>query len=439
MLDIKFIRENVEQLKIAAKNKNLSVDIDRLLAVDDLRREKLQVLEDLQRQRNENSDKLKGVQGKPDQASIDEGKRLKDMIEQIEIEKKPIDKEYMDLMVLVPNIPSADTPIANDESGNVEVSKWGALPTFDFAPKSHMDLARDLDLLDMERGTKVAGYRGYYVKNEGVSLMFAYMMYGLNKLIAKGFSPMMTPTLVRPFALYGSGYFKGAEYNSEIDEIYRVSSQDKESDGSTSPEDKFLIGTAEPALLAYYAGETLKEEDLPIKFAGFSQCYRSEIGSYGKDTKGFYRVHEFMKLEQVVLCKADVAESDKLQQEMLAITKEIYEDLEIHHRVIQICTGDMSVGKYKAFDVETWMPSRNGWGEVGSASNFLDWQARRLNVRYIDKNGEKKYVYMINNTCVPTPRPFIAILENYQQADGSIKIPKVLQPFMGKDVIKKAS
>jgi len=256
------------------------------------------------------------------------------------------------------------------------------------------------------------------------------MMYALDKLISKGFTPMIPPTLVRNFALFGTGYFSGANYNGEVDEIYKIANEEIEADGKKNKEDKFLVGTAEPSLLAYYAGETLDESQLPLKICGFSQCYRSEIGSYGKDTKGLYRVHEFMKVEQVCICPADVELSDKMHGELVEISKQLHEELGLHYRVLKICTGDMSAGKYKMFDLEAWMPSRNGWGETGSASNFLDWQARRLNVKYKTKKGEKKHVYMLNNTALPTVRPLIAILENFQQKDGSVIIPEVLRKYM---------
>ncbi|MFH1232993.1 MAG: serine--tRNA ligase, partial [Patescibacteria group bacterium] len=265
-------------------------------------------------------------------------------------------------------------------------------------------------------------------------------MYALEKLIKNGFTPMIPPTLVKNFALFGSGYFAGEKYNSDVDEIYKIANDDKLSDGTVKKEDKFLIGTAEPSLLAYHSDEILNEKDLPIKFAGFSQCYRSEIGSYGKDTKGIYRVHEFMKVEQVVICRANIEEAEKLHQEIMAMSKELHQDLEIPYRQIQICTGDMSAGKYKMFDLEAWMPSRDGYGETGSASNFLDWQSRRLNVKYRDENGEKKYVYMLNNTALPSPRTLIAILENNQQKDGSIIVPKVLRKYLpgNQEIIRKS-
>ena len=266
--------------------------------------------------------------------------------------------------------------------------------------------------------------------------MMGLMMYALQKMTAKGFLPMIPPTLIKEFPLFGSGYFKGIEYDSETDEIYRLASAEKEADGKMNREEKFLVGTAEPSLLAYYSGEVLAKESLPLRLSGFSQCYRSEIGSYGRDTKGLYRVHEFFKVEQVVLCAADMKEADVLQTEMLAISEEMHRELGIPYRKLQICTGDLGTGKYRQFDLEAWMPGLNRWGETGSSSNFLDWQSRRLNVKYLDKeSGERKHVYMLNNTALPSPRVLIALLENYQEEDGSVVIPEILRPYIGKDRI----
>jgi len=377
-----------------------------------------------------------GKSGKPTKEQIEEGKSVKNKVIEIESELKILQEEYISLMVRVPTIPSEDTPIGKSENDNVVAGEWGSKPEFKFKPKDHIAIAEDLDLVDFERGVKVSGYRGYYLKGKGTQLVMSLMMYALNKMVEKGYMPFIPPTIVKEFPLFGSGYFKGAEYNPEVDEIYQIATQEKESDGSKNKENKFLIGTAEPSLLAYYSGETLREEDLPIKISGFSPCYRSEIGSYGKDTKGLYRVHEFMKVEQVVICKADIEEANKLQEEMIGISKEMHEELGFNYRQLKICTGDLSAGKYKQYDLETWLPGSDRWAETGSASNFLDWQARRLNVKYIDKNGDKKYVYMLNNTAMPSPRPFMAILESFQTEDGSIKIPKVLQKFTGFDEIK---
>jgi seryl-tRNA synthetase len=370
---------------------------------------------------------------------IERGKEIKDKLALAEPAYAQVRQEFDALMVKVPNIPSIDTPIGKSEDENVEVYNSGNIPKFDFAPKTHIEIGKDLDILDLERGAKVAGYRGYYVKNEGMSLMMAFMLYAVNKMVEKGYAPMIVPTLVKEFALYGSGYFKGLEYDPEVDEIYEVATPEKEADGAKSKEKKFLVGTAEPSLLAYYAGEVLDEMQLPLKLCGYSQCYRSEIGSYGKDTKGLYRVHEFMKVEQVVLCGADAKEAERLQDEMVAISREMHAELGLPCRQLAICTGDLGAGKYRQYDLEAWLPGMNRWGETGSASIFLDWQARRLNVRYADQDGNKKYVYMLNNTALPSPRIFIAILENYQQADGSVKIPEVLKKYMpaGADVIRK--
>lgn len=241
---------------------------------------------------------------------------------------------------------------------------------------------------------------------------------------------MIPPTLVKEFALFGSGYFKGKRYDPETDEIYQVATSDKESTGEISKDRKFLVGTAEPSLLAYYSDEILDEARLPMKLGGFSQCYRSEIGSYGKDTKGIFRVHEFMKVEQVILCRADTDEAERLQDEMIAVSREMHEELGIPYRQIIISTGDLSIGKYRQYDLEAWLPGMNRWGETGSASIFLDWQSRRLNVRYQDEAGRKRYVYMLNNTALPVPRILIAILENHQEADGSVTIPEALRPYL---------
>lgn len=438
MLDIKFIRENQEDLKEAIKDKGLNLDLDKLLELDEDRVKMIQEIEKLQSERNELNKKIKGGR-KPDDSIINEGKKIKKNLEEIEPRYQEIKRQFDEIMVQIPTIPAKDVPKGKSEEDNVEIDRKGEIPEFDFEPKNHIEIGRDLDILDLEKGAKVGGYRGYYLKNEGVSLVMAVMMYAINKMIEKGFSPMIPPTLVKEFALFGSGYFKGVEYDGEIDEIYQVATSDKECDGASSKEKKFLVGTAEPSLLAYYSDEVLKEEDLPIKTCGYSQCYRSEIGSYGKDTKGMYRVHEFMKVEQIVVSKADVEESDKLQQEMVNISKEMHEELGLPYRVLKICTGDMGTGKYKMFDLEAWMPGLKRWGETGSASNFLDWQSRRLNVKYIDKNGKKKFAYLLNNTALPTPRVFVSILENYQQEDGSVVVPEVLRKWMpgGFEVIKK--
>lgn len=428
MLDIKFIRENQEEIKTAIKNKNIKLDLAKLLELDRERRGVEAEIGELRAARNKLAAELKT--GKPSAEQIAQGKEYKEQIAELEKKSATINEQYLELMMKAPTIPSPDTPIGRDEKDNVEIYKWGRPTKFKFKPKSHIELAEELDLIDFRRGAKVGGYRGYYLKNEAVPLVMGFLMYALEKLISKGFTPVIPPTLVKEFALRGSGYFAGRKYNPDLDEIYKIANDEKLPDGMVKKEDKFLIGTAEPSLLAYYADEVLDLKNLPIKLVGFSQCYRSEIGSYGKDTKGIYRVHEFMKIEQVIICPADIELSDRLQKEMVELSRELHKDLGLPFRQIQICTGDMGAGKYKMFDLEAWIPSRSGYGETGSASNFLDWQSRRLNVKYKDENGENKFAYMLNNTALPTPRILIAILENYQQADGSVEIPKILRKYM---------
>jgi len=440
MLDIKYIRENAEDIKKAIKNKNIDLDLDKLLEIDEKRVKALQYIEELNGEKNKLNDLMKMSKDKGEREKlIEQGKAVKEKMAAVEPEYNELKKKYEELMIKVPVIPSADTPIGKGEEENVEVCTWGEIPKFDFKPKTHIELAKDLDIVDFERGAKVSGYRGYYLKNEGTLLVMAMMMFALDKMVKYGYKPLIPPTIVKNFVLFGSGYFSGMEYNSETDNVYQVASRDKDSQGKESKDKKFLVGTAEPSLLAYHSGEILDEKDLPIKFCGFSPCYRSEIGSYGKDTSGLYRVHEFMKVEQVVFSKADIEESTSIQEEMVKISEELHKDLKLPYRKLQICTGDMPAGKYRAFDLEAWMPGMNRWGETGSASNFLDWQARRLNVKYKTGGGENKFAYLLNNTALPSVRPLIAILENYQQADGSVIIPEVLRKWMpeGMEKIEK--
>lgn len=438
MLDIQFIRDNQDRLKETIRNKNLSLDLDLLLEKDQARVALLQEIEELKSLKNDINDLIRQAKTQEERDEIiAKGKEIKVKLDEREPLLVSAKYEYDMLMAQVPNIVSSDTPVGKSDAENKEIFVSDPVPTFEFVPRTHIELGKMLDIFDLERGAKVSGYRGYYLKNEGALLVMGLMSYALQKMVARGYVPMIPPTLVKSFPLFGSGYFKGLEYDGDVDEIYQVATSDKEADGSVSKEQKFLVGTAEPSLLSYYSGEVLEEKDLPMRLAGYSQCYRSEIGSYGKDTKGMYRVHEFMKVEQVVLAPADLGIVDELQEEMIGISEEMHRELGLPYRKIQICTGDMSAGKYRAFDLEAWMPGMNRYGETGSASNFLDWQARRLNVKYKDtKTSERKHVYMLNNTALPSPRIFIAILENYQRADGSVVVPEVLRPFVGKDLIE---
>ncbi|MFH1822947.1 MAG: serine--tRNA ligase [Patescibacteria group bacterium] len=423
MLDIKFIRENPEDVKKAVKNKNIDLDIDNLLKIDEEKRKMQTELDDLRKKRNEIAQATKGE--KPSADLIKEGKSIKAKILKLEKQFLELEKEFNFLMSYTPTIPSPKAPIGNDEKDNVEIRKWGKIPKFKFKIKDHLILGKELDILELDRGVKVSGYRGYFLKNEGVFLHLGLMMYALKKLAAKGYAPFIPPTIVKDFVLFGSGHFPFVK-----DDIYQIANPGKLADGSLIKENKFLTGTAEPPMLAYHSNEVLDDKDLPKKYCGFSQCYRSEIGSYGKDTKGLYRIHEFMKVEQIVICQNDYNVSEKLHEEITAIAEEIIQDLKIPYRVLEICTGDMGAGKYRMYDLESWMPTRNSYGETHSSSNLGDWQARRLNIKYKASDGKNQYVHMLNNTAIASPRFLIAILENFQQADGSVIVPEVLRSYM---------
>jgi seryl-tRNA synthetase len=434
MLDIKFIKKNISLIKRAASVKNVDLDIDYLLRLYDKKIVFIRNIEELRKERNKNTDLVKTLSNEKDRCrTIQEGKLLKKKLQKLEEGHRKISKEFQELMLLVPNIPSDDTPIGKDDQDNKEIYHWGDIPKFNFPIKSHLKLGEELDLIDIKVGTKVSGFRGYFLKNEAVLLHLAVLWYSLNKLIQKGFIPFLSPTLIREFALVGSGHFPAGK-----NEIYQIANPGKLASGEKISEPIFLVGTSEPSLLAYYSDRSLNERDLPIKICGISQCYRSEIGSYGKDTKGLFRLHEFMKVEQIIICKNDIKESNKYLEDLRLIAEEILQDVGLPYRVIQVCTGEMGAGKYKMYDIETWMPSRDAYAETHSDSNLTDWQARRLNIKYKTQSGDKEYVHTLNNTVIASPRILISLLECNQQADGSIRIPKVLRPYLNnKEFISK--
>ena len=424
MLDIKFIQNNKEQVLLAIKNKNIKVDLERLLVLAEQRSDILRQIETLNQEKKANAFTISGQKGKPDQELIELGKKIKSKLDNQQRRFEEIEEEYRALMLLIPNIYSEDTPIGSDETGNKEIQKNGTPKNFEFPIKDHIELGLAHDLLDFDRGVKVAGFRGYYLKNELALMHWGVISLALQKMVKAGFVPMFTPTLIKEMALVGSGHFPAGR-----EEIYDTSERQEK-------EHKYLAGTSEPSLLAYRADEIIPSKDLPLKYCGISSCYRREVGSYGKDTKGLYRVHEFFKIEQVVICEADIKVGEKYFQEMLGYAVELLQELGLPHRLVQICTGDMGTGKFKMYDIETWMPSRNGYGETHSLSFLTDWQSRRLNLRYKNDKGENIFPYTLNNTVVASPRILTALLENYQQSDGSIAIPEILQPFVGKKVIK---
>lgn len=423
MLDITFIRENPQEVKKACQVKNLDESVvDSLLAVDEKRRALISQVQDLRTEVNKNADQVKKqVQevGKPSPELIEKGKLLKSQLKDIEPELKLVDQEFTELMLEIPNVPAADVPVGVDESGNKVDRQEGELPEFDFEVKDHQTLMENLGILDTKRGVNIAGFRGYFLKGDGLLLEKAILDYALDIMMKHGFEPMSVPVMVKKEAMVGTGYFP---WGNE--------------DHYKTQDDTILTGTAEVALTAFHAGETLTEKDLPIKMAGVSPCFRREVGSYGKDTKGVIRVHQFNKVEQVVYTVADEEETRIWHKKMLGFSEELLKGLGLSYQVLLMCTGDIGAGQRKKYDIETWFPAQNKYRETHSASYFNDFQARRLNIRYQAKDGSLKHVYTLNNTVAASPRLLAAVVENYQQADGSIKVPEVLQPYMNKEVIR---
>ncbi len=415
MLDIKFIRENAELVKEAAIKKNISFDVAQLLSCDDSRRALLAEVEAMRSRQNEIAAAVpRAASAEERDALIGESKLAKDILQKKEEELTETMKAWHGLMVQVPNIPDMSVPGGKEDSDNVEIRTWGTIPQFSFEPKDHIELMLSHDMLDLERGTKVAGFRGYFLKGDGARLQFALWQFVQNFFAQKGgYTPMIVPSLVRREPFMGTGYLPQSE-----EDLYKT--QDGE----------YLSGTAEVATMGYYMDEVLDKKDLPIKFLSFSDSFRREAGSHGKDTRGILRVHEFYKMEQVVLCEASHTESVKYHEEVQANTEEIMQALGLPYHVVVNCGGDLGLGQVKKYDIEAWLPSENTYRETGSASYFHDFQTRRLNIRYRDDDGKLKFVHSLNNTAL-SGRPLIMIVENFQQADGSIVIPEVLRPYMG--------
>lgn len=416
MLDIQFIRDHPEKIRKAAKDKQLNPKIvDEVLRLDKERRKLTVEVESLRAKRNELS---KELSQKHSQNLQKEAAEIKKKLKDIEPQLKKTTSAFNDLMLQVPNVPAPGVPVGPDESGNQVVRRWGTPPKFTFTPRNHIELGQILDLVDIERGVKIGGFRSFFTKNELVLMEYGLLDYALRYMIKQGFTPMTVPWLVNDGALYGTGFFPWG-----IDDHY------------VTQDGKKLIGTAEVSLTAYHADEIFNEEDLPIKLVGISPCFRREVGSYGKDTRGIFRLHQFNKVEQVVLHAADKKESEGWHERMLGYSEDILRELELPYQVVLMCTADMGAGQVKKFDLETWYPAQKKYRETHSDSFFYDFQARRLNMRYRTHEGEIKYVYTLNNTVIATPRILAAILENYQQKDGSVVVPELLRKYVGKDVL----
>ena len=415
MLDIKFIRENPDLVKQGAINKRIKVDVDRLLSVDNELKDLTLKQENLLAERNACSKQIPRVSGEEKEKLLKKVATIKEELELVAQKIAPVQKEFDDLMWIIPQPAREDVPVGKDDSENKVVKIWGQIPKFDFKYKDHVELGKLHDMIDIPRGVKLAGSRSYVLKNDGALLEQAVLRYTYDKLASKGYHAMSVPVLVLEEAMYGTGYFPtGREqaYCCEKDELA-------------------LVGTAEVPLTSYYAKEVLDEKDLPIKFFAQSSCFRREAGTYGKDTQGLYRVHQFQKIEQVIIGENSREASEKYHEEILSNSEGILQDLGIPYRVVYVCTGDLGQGQLRKHDIEAWMPSRNGYGETHSCSSFHEFQARRLKLRYKGSDQKMHFCHTLNNTAIASPRILIPLIENHQNADGSITIPECLRKYMG--------
>lgn len=413
MLDIKFIKENQDIIRLAAVKKHSPFKVEELLSLDEKRLTLLKIVEDLRAKQNISSDAIARAGAGERQVLIEAMRTVKDDLKAKEEELEVVMKEWRTLMLQVPNIPDVSVPDGKDDSENLELFTWGKIPEFTFAPLDHIELMEKQHFVDFDRGTKTAGFRGYFLKGDAAILEMAVWQYVMRRWQDKGFEPMLVPSLVRREALLGSGYLPQGE-----DDLYK--------DGND-----YLAGTGEVATMFYHSDEVLEEKDLPKKFISWSPCFRKEAGSHGKDVKGLVRVHEFYKCEQVVLCAASHEESVKHHEDITKHSEDMMQELGIPYHRLLICGGDLGLGQVKKYDIEAWIPSQGKYRETHSASYFHDFQSRRLNIRYKDSSGKMQYVHSLNNTAAATPRLLIAIIENYQQADGTVKVPDVLIPYMG--------
>lgn len=421
MLDIHFIRENVDIIKAGAAKKRIEVDIDKLIAVDDERKLIRQELDAKRSEQIRRSNEVPRATGSEREKLLEAMRHLKDGMTEGEERLKVVMSEWQKLMLTVPNIPDMSVPDGESDADNVEVKTWGTPTEFSFTPKDHVELMTNLDIADFERGAKVAGFRGYFLKGDGVLLANAVWQLALKHFSAKGLVPMSVPSLVRREPFMGTGYLPQGE-----EDLYKT--QDGE----------YLAGTAEVATMGYYMNETLDASAFPVKFLSFSPCFRREAGAHGKDVRGLIRVHEFFKWEQVVLCKAAHDESVRMHEWLNRNTEEFIELLNIPYHTVANCGGDLGLGQVKKYDIELWVPGEKTYREISSASYFHDFQTRRLNIRYRDEEGNMRFPHSLNSTAIPTPRILVSIIENYQQADGTIQVPEALVPYVGKSIIGRA-
>ena len=419
MLDIKFIRENQDIVKDAIRKKFVKLNLDELVALDDKRRETLQLVESLRAEQKRIGDGMaQPLSPEAREALLAELRPLKEHVTAKEDELKKILTEWRELMLQVPNVPDMTVPEGASDADNQEIKKWGEKTQFDFEPKDHVELMTKLGMVDFERGTKVHGFRGYFLTADGARLCFAIWQYAFDFFTKKNFVPIIPPVIVRKQNLYITGHLPG-----DVEDYYMTQDGDA------------IAGTAEVPIMGMHAEEIFEVEQLPKRYLGFSPCFRREAGSYSKDVKGLIRVQEFFKFEQVILSEASHELSVKLHEELNRNTEEFIESLGIPYRTVVNCSGDLGLGQVKKYDIELWVPKEGTYREISSASYFHDFQTRRGNIRYRDAEGTVRYAHSLNCTAIPTPRLLVSLIENYQQADGRVRVPDVLRPFFGKDYI----
>ena len=423
MLDLRYVRENPEAVAENCRNRGVVADIDLVVKLADRRSGLIQELNELKHQQNQLA-KSVGGERDPERRNylIAESRRMKEAIPERETELQMVERRLREEMLKIPNMTHPDSPIGKDDTENVELKRVGEIPTFDFEPRDHVELGAALGIIDFEAGTKVAGSKFYFLRAGAVLLELGLVRYALDMLIERGYEPTITPDLARDEALVGTGFMpRGPET-----QIYSIEDSDLS-----------LVATAEITLAGSLAGDILNEERLPVRLAGLSHCFRTEAGSHGRASRGLYRVHQFTKVEMFGFTTPE--QSDAMHEEMLGIEEEIFQDLGIPYRVVDICTGDLGGAAYRKYDLEAWMPGRDAYGEITSTSNTTDYQARRLQIRYRKDGGRPQLLHTLNGTAVAVSRALIPILENYQQKDGSIIVPEALVRYIGKSAIEPAS
>lgn len=415
MIDIKDLRADPDAYVKAAADKRISVDIAAILEIDRQVLDARRKLQDVRTAQNAAGKAIPRLRGAAKDARIAEMTDLKAEGKAASEVLDALEPRLQELLLLVPQPPAPDVPLGADDTENVELRRVGEVPAFDFEPLDHLQLGEKLDIIDVPRGVKLAGSRNYVLKGAGTLLHQAVLRLALDMMVAKGYTPLTVPVLVREEVMYGTGYFpvgRDQAYLAERDELS-------------------LVGTAEVPVTALHSDEILEAAELPKKYCALSTCFRREAGAAGKDTYGLYRIHLFDKVEQVIVCRNDVDASIAFHREILANSEDVLAALNLPYRVVNVCTGDLGQGQVQKFDIETWMPSRGSYGETHSASRFYEFQARRLSLRYRDADGKVRFCHTLNNTVIASPRILIPILELYQNADGSVTVPQVLRPYMG--------